>query len=114
MPHLDPNALRSLLPPQSDPAQMPLVGARAAQALLAEAIPTDPEEEIAALRAELDSAREALRESRRQFGHLVGNLAGVVYQCPLAPPWKMSFVSKGVEPLTGYRPEMLEQAKAWA
>jgi diguanylate cyclase (GGDEF)-like protein/PAS domain S-box-containing protein len=114
MPHLDPNALRSLLPSQSDPAQMPLVGARAAQALLAETIPTDPEEEIAALRAELDSARAALRESRRQFGHLLGNLAGVVYQCPLAPPWKMSFVSKGVEPLTGYRPETLEQAKAWA
>lgn len=112
--HPDPNALRLMLPGPSQAAEVPLVGARAAQALLAETIPIDPEEEIAALRAELEATRGALRESRRQFAHLLGNLSGVVYQCPLAPPWKMSFVSKGVEPLTGYRPEMLEQAKAWA
>ncbi len=90
------------------------VGARAQQALLAAAIVADPAEEAALLRAELAAARERLRESRRQFAHLLGNLSGVVYQCPLEAPWGMSFVSKGVEPLTGYRAETLEQALAWS
>ncbi|MEA3040614.1 MAG: hypothetical protein QOC65_103, partial [Sphingomonadales bacterium] len=78
------------------------------------AVPADPQDEAAALRAALFDAQEALRESRRQFHHLVGNISGIVYRCTVGAPWRMSFVSQGVEALTGYGHDMLEQEKAWA
>jgi diguanylate cyclase (GGDEF)-like protein/PAS domain S-box-containing protein len=113
--HIDPKALRSVRGSALDPAAaIRMVGARTPDALLATTTPSDPAEEVAALKSALAATQDALRESRRQFGHLLGNLSGVVYQCPLEPPWKMAFVSKGVEPLTGYRAEMLEQSMAWA
>jgi diguanylate cyclase (GGDEF)-like protein/PAS domain S-box-containing protein len=113
--HLDPKTLQSTSGSAHDPAAaIRIVGARATEALLTNAVPADPAEEIAALEAELAAAQDALRESRRQFGHLLGNLSGAVYQCRLAPPWNVTFASKGVEPLTGYRAETFEQGMAWA
>ena len=79
-----------------------------------EAAPADPADELEVLRSALEAARAELRESRRQFAQLLGNLSGVAYQCELQAPWRMSFVSKGVESLTGYRAETLEQKTAWA
>ena len=79
-----------------------------------QAVPADPQDEAAALRAALFDAQEALRESRRQFHHLIGNISGIVYRCTVGTPWRMSFVSQGVEALTGYGPQTLEQEKAWA
>jgi diguanylate cyclase (GGDEF)-like protein/PAS domain S-box-containing protein len=74
----------------------------------------DSRDEIAALRAALAETQAALDESRRRFDHLVGNLAGVVYRCTVEAPWRMSFVSDGVEALTGYPAEALERDTAWA
>ena len=79
-----------------------------------EATPADAQDEAPALRAALAETQEALRESRRQFTHLVGNLSGIVYRCTVAAPWRMSFASHGVEALTGYGPEVLEREEGWA
>ena len=52
--------------------------------------------------AELD-----LRESRRQYAALIGNLPGMVYRCPNVRQRTMEFVSEGCRALTGYEPEDL-------
>jgi PAS domain S-box-containing protein len=68
----------------------------------------------AALRAALAATRAELSESNRRFDQFVANLSGVAYRCQLEAPWQMSFISSGVEALTGYPSSALEAAKAWA
>ena len=48
-----------------------------------------------------------LRESRRQYAALIGNLPGMVYRCPNVRQRTMEFVSEGCRALTGYEPEDL-------
>jgi diguanylate cyclase (GGDEF)-like protein/PAS domain S-box-containing protein len=55
-----------------------------------------------------------LTESRRQFASLLRGLSGLFYRCELRSPWRMSFISEGIEPLTGYRKEELERSGGWA
>ncbi|MHC4715654.1 MAG: PAS domain-containing hybrid sensor histidine kinase/response regulator, partial [Planctomycetota bacterium] len=44
----------------------------------------------------------ALRESEEQFRTLVANIPGVVFRSEVGPPWRIEYVSDGVEALTGY------------
>lgn len=57
---------------------------------------------------------QTLRELRQQYSYLLHAIPGVLYRCCVEAPWKMLFVSKRVEELTGYRREEFEQGKPWA
>ena len=74
----------------------------------------EPGDDPDALRAALAETQAQLREARRTFEQFAANLNGVAYRCQLEAPWQMSFVSSGVEALTGYPPEALAEATAWA
>lgn len=56
-----------------------------------------------------DTSREtllaALVESRRQFESVLSCVSGTFYRCELAAPWRMEFISPGIEALSGYTPE---------
>ena len=51
---------------------------------------------------ERKTAELELVESRRQLATLIDNLPGIAYRCSVGAPWTMSFISEGVEALTGY------------
>ncbi len=56
-----------------------------------------------------------LSESRRQLACLVDNLPGVAYRCEAHAPWRMNYISGGVEALTGYAvADMLSGRFTWA
>ena len=60
-------------------------------------------------------AELALVESRRQLTTLIDNLPGIAYRCSVGMPWTMSYISEGVEVLTGYRASAFtEGGKGWA
>ena len=60
-------------------------------------------------------AEASLIEAERQLTALISNLPGIAYRCLPAPPWSMSFVSEGVNSLTGYAvDEVTAAAFAWA
>ncbi|MDK2977744.1 MAG: hypothetical protein PWP52_458 [Bacteroidales bacterium] len=50
---------------------------------------------------------EELKEKEKQLSILIGNLKGIVYRCQNDPNWTMSYLSKGIEEITGYKPEEL-------
>ncbi|MCB2073795.1 MAG: EAL domain-containing protein [Novosphingobium sp.] len=52
---------------------------------------------------------EALSESLRQFESLLSCVSGTFYRCELSRPWKMEFISPGVEAITGYAPEFFAE-----
>ena len=57
----------------------------------------------------------ALLEKERQLSTLVDNLPGIAYRCETKAPWSMSYVSEGIEALTGYAAADFEQGKlTWA
>jgi diguanylate cyclase (GGDEF)-like protein/PAS domain S-box-containing protein len=59
--------------------------------------------------AELD-----LIESRRQLSTLIDNLPGIAYRCTVGAPWRMTYISEGVERLTGYgSAEVMALAGGW-
>jgi PAS domain-containing protein len=58
-------------------------------------------------------AEAELVESRREFQSILKCLSGLFYRCQLAAPWKMSFISHGVEELTGYTAKEIEQKNGW-
>jgi PAS domain S-box-containing protein len=55
-----------------------------------------------------------LAESRRQFKSAMSSLSGVFYRCELDAPWATSFLSEGVEALTGFSAAELELGSGWA
>lgn len=62
----------------------------------------------------LEQARAEAAESRRQFNSLLEGLSGLFYRSELVSPWTMSFVSEGVEELTGYSPGEIGEKTGWA
>ncbi|MFC7537226.1 EAL domain-containing protein [Sphingomonas sp. GCM10030256] len=64
--------------------------------------------------AEVVTLRRELAESRRQFGSVLRSLSGLFYRCELQAPWRMSFVSEGVQELTGYPAAELERYDGWS
>lgn len=48
-----------------------------------------------------------LRDSWKRLNSLVDNLHGAIYRSEAAPPWRMLFISKGVEEIIGYGVEEL-------
>jgi PAS domain S-box-containing protein len=52
-------------------------------------------------------------DPKRQLQSLLECLSGLFYRCELSAPWRMSFVSKGVDDLTGYTAEELDQQAGW-
>lgn len=54
---------------------------------------------------------EAIRQSERRLDTLFGNLPGMAYRRENRQAWNMEFVSNGVELLTGYRRDELENSR---
>lgn len=48
----------------------------------------------------------ALQESTRQFESLLSSVSGTFYRCELSPPWRTEFVSRGIETISGYGPDV--------
>jgi diguanylate cyclase (GGDEF)-like protein/PAS domain S-box-containing protein len=60
-------------------------------------------------------AEFAQRDSQRQLSMLIDNLPGIAYRCSVEAPWRMSYVSEGVELLTGYKSaEILALETGWS
>lgn len=57
---------------------------------------------------------EKLAESQRQFQSVLKSLSGLFYRCEVRPPWRMSFVSDGVETLTGFSAHELSSMGGWS
>ena len=56
-----------------------------------------------------------LAESRRRLATMIDNLPGIAYRCEAAAPWQMSYISEGVEELTGWTvAEMISGSRTWA
>ena len=66
----------------------------------------------AELAGALASAEAEKAELERQLSSLLRCLAGLFYRCELQAPWRMSFISEGVEALTGF--EAAELGEGWA
>jgi PAS domain S-box-containing protein len=58
-------------------------------------------EDISAMR----QTQQALLDSRNRYQALVENIPGVVYRCAIAYPWRMEFISRTVEQITGIAAE---------
>jgi diguanylate cyclase (GGDEF)-like protein/PAS domain S-box-containing protein len=58
---------------------------------------------------------QELMESQRQLSTLINNLPGIAYRCEPKEPWHLTFVSRGVEELTGYsRTDFIRGHVSWA
>ena len=60
------------------------------------------------------AADQQIAEVRRCLASVLESLPGLFYRCDLAPPWRMSFISDGVERLTGYSQADLERKDGWS
>lgn len=58
------------------------------------------------------AAEQALRHSEERFRTLVQNLPGTVYRCELDFPYYTSYLSEGIEALTGYRAQDINSGQA--
>lgn len=76
--------------------------------------PVQSPDEITVMLQALAAAQNELNESRRQLVSLLSSLSGLFYRCELNSPWRTSFLSDGVEPLTGYLKADLERKAGWA
>nr|WP_293249027.1 PAS domain-containing protein [Panacagrimonas sp.] len=74
-------------------------------------------EDLARSDAPVPTAAEwrALVAREREQRALLSNIAGMVYRGYAEPPWQFTYVSDGVEGLTGYSPSFfLEEGHRWA
>lgn len=55
--------------------------------------------------------REPLSEGQRQLSSILNSLPGAIYRCSANTPWEMSFMSEGVEALTGFVAEDITSGK---
>ncbi len=63
------------------------------------------EDRLHAAQTDRESAIRDLRESEQRFRALVASVPGAVYLSKVDPPWRDTFVSDGVQTLTGYPAE---------
>lgn len=64
---------------------------------------------------EENAAQAIIVEGKRQLATLMDHLPGVAYRCELREPWKMTYVSEGVQLLTGEPPSaFLSGTLTWA
>lgn len=67
------------------------------------------------IRAAHKQVEAQLYESISQYRTLLSNIPGAAYRCELQPPWRIEFISAGVETLTGYTSEQFQQTLiTWA
>ncbi|MGH8517551.1 MAG: PAS domain-containing protein, partial [Panacagrimonas sp.] len=60
-------------------------------------------------------ALRALADREEELRSLLSNISGMVYRAYASPPWHLTYVSDGVELLTGYPPaHFLEEKHRWA
>ncbi|TVP78295.1 PAS domain S-box protein [Thioalkalivibrio sp.] len=52
--------------------------------------------------SDIERTRHELEAARNQFASLVNNIPGTTFRCKLDRDWTMSFLSKGVDTLTGF------------
>lgn len=64
--------------------------------------------------SEMLALKDELAASRREFESVLSSLSGLFYRCELRAPWRMSFVSDGVQALTGYAKDDLERQNGWS
>jgi diguanylate cyclase (GGDEF)-like protein/PAS domain S-box-containing protein len=50
----------------------------------------------------------------RELQSLLVCLSGLFYRCELQSPWRMTFISQGLEALTGYSAEEVDALQGWA
>lgn len=75
---------------------------------------TEPVEAANLALPALHRATAEASEAKRLFGSLLKSLPGLFYRCEPKSPWKISFISDGVEDLTGYVAEEIVQKSGWA
>ena len=51
---------------------------------------------------ELIHTTRALQNSESRYRSMVSNLPGAVYRCPASEDWRMSYMSQGIERISGY------------
>jgi PAS domain S-box-containing protein len=54
--------------------------------------------------AERERATERLRASETERRTLIDNIPGAVYRCEVAPPWRVLYISAGIENISGHPP----------
>jgi diguanylate cyclase (GGDEF)-like protein/PAS domain S-box-containing protein len=54
------------------------------------------------------------QDPARELQSLLACLSGLFYRCELQSPWRMTFISQGVEALTGYSAEEIDAVNGWA
>lgn len=60
-------------------------------------------------------AQQELAASEQRFRSLVSNITGMVYRTHAQPPWHLTYISEGVEALSGYPASyFLEEGHTWA
>ncbi|MCF7794675.1 MAG: PAS domain-containing protein [Candidatus Cloacimonetes bacterium] len=53
-------------------------------------------------------------ENQIRMQILIDNIPGIVYRCEIHPPWRMQYISKEVENITGYKPqEFIDRKINW-
>lgn len=62
----------------------------------------------------IETLRQERDESRRQFASVLRSLSGLFYRCELEAPWQVSFLSEGVQKLTGYTAAELKARNGWS
>jgi diguanylate cyclase (GGDEF)-like protein/PAS domain S-box-containing protein len=54
------------------------------------------------------------QDPARELQSLLACLSGLFYRCELRSPWRMTFISQGLEALTGYSLDEIEALNGWA
>ena len=62
---------------------------------------------------ELKALADQFAESRREFNSVLRSLSGLFYRCELNAPWQITFVSEGVQTLTGYDAQEILWQNGW-
>ena len=73
-----------------------------------------PEDPASATSSTLHLLSAEACEAKRLFESLLQSLSGLFYRCEVRPPWKINYISDGVEALTGYGVAEILGKHGWA